>query len=104
MRRVISTKYNTNNHNTKLDRVDTTIREGQPMSTAQELAQNIGKRVLFNPAGTSLWFECEVLDCRSRYGNLDYKIRPITGEGEAWHEAGGMCTQYVLKGHEVTSG
>jgi hypothetical protein len=74
------------------------------MSTAQELAQNIGKRVLFNPAGTSLWFECEVLDCRSRYGNLDYKIRPITGEGEAWHEAGGMCTQYVLKGHEVTSG
>ena len=73
------------------------------MATAQELAQNIGKTVLFNPSGTSLWFECEVLDSRSRYGNLDYKIKPLSGEGEAWHEAGGMCTQYVTKNQDGNS-
>jgi len=32
MRRTTNTKYNTNNHNTKLDRVVTTIRKGQLMN------------------------------------------------------------------------
>ena len=62
------------------------------MATAQELAQNIGKRVLLNDAGSSLWFECEVTDVRQRYGNLDYKVKPVAGEGEAWHQADGMKT------------
>jgi len=60
------------------------------MATAQELAQNIGKTALLKIAGSSLWFECEITDARSRYGNLDYKVKPVTGEGEAWHQADGM--------------
>jgi hypothetical protein len=99
MRRVISTKYNTNNHNTKLDRVDTTIREGQSMSTAQELAQNVGKTALLRVSGTSLWFEVEIMDARQRYGNLDYKVKPVMGEGEQWHQADSMKVR-----DEVTSG
>jgi hypothetical protein len=63
------------------------------VATAQELAQNVGKKALLNPAGTSLWFMVEILDARNRYGNLDYKVRPEAGEGEAWHEAGGMNLQ-----------
>ena len=57
------------------------------MATAQELAQNIGKRGQLRVAGTALTFEVEILDARNRYGNLDYKVRPTVGEGEAWHEA-----------------
>ena len=60
------------------------------MATAQELAQNIGKTALLKIAGSSLWFECEITDARQRYGNLDYKVKPVTGEGEAWHQADGM--------------
>ena len=60
------------------------------MATAQELAQNIGKRGLLRVAGTQLMFVVEILDARSRYGNLDYKVKPMSGEGEAWHEATGV--------------
>ena len=60
------------------------------MSTAQELAQNIGKRALLSVAGSSLVFEVEIVDARQRYGNLDYKVKPVMGEGEAWHQADGM--------------
>ena len=60
------------------------------MATAQELAQNIGKIALLQVAGSSLWFECEIVDARQRYGNLDYKVKPVMGEGEAWHQANGM--------------
>jgi hypothetical protein len=35
-------------------------------------------------------FEVEIVDARQRYGNLDYKVKPVTGEGEAWHQADGM--------------
>lgn len=63
------------------------------MATAQELAENVGKKALLKPAGTSLWFMVEILDARNRYGNLDYKVRPTAGTGEAWHEAGGMNLQ-----------
>jgi hypothetical protein len=67
------------------------------MATAQELAQNIGKTALLKVAGSSLWFEVEIVDARQRYGNLDYKVKPISGEGEAWHEAGGMNLIYNLQ-------
>ena len=60
------------------------------MSTAQELAQNIGKRALLSVAGSSLVFEVEIVDARQRYGNLDYKVKPVRGSGEAWHQADGM--------------
>ena len=35
-------------------------------------------------------FEVEIVDARQRYGNLDYKVKPVMGEGEAWHQADGM--------------
>ncbi len=60
------------------------------MSTAQELAQNIGKTALLRVAGSSLMFEVEIVDARQRYGNLDYKVKPATGEGEQWHQADSM--------------
>ena len=69
------------------------------MATAQELAQNIGKIALLQVAGSALSFEVEIVDARQRYGNLDYKVKPVTGEGEAWHQADGMKVRC-----EVTSG
>ena len=60
------------------------------MATAQELAENIGKRGQLRVAGTALTFEVQILDARNRYGNLDYKVKPMSGEGEAWHEATGL--------------
>jgi len=69
----------------------TTTNKGRGvMATAQELALNIGKRGQLRVAGTALTFEVEILDARNRYGNLDYKVRPTVGEGEAWHEATGV--------------
>jgi hypothetical protein len=60
------------------------------MATAQELAQNVGKTALLRIAGSVLCFEVEIVDARQRYGNLDYKVKPVMGEGEAWHQADGM--------------
>jgi len=60
------------------------------MATAQELAQNIGKTALLQVAGSALCFEVEIVDARQRYGNLDYKVKPVSGSGEAWHQADGM--------------
>lgn len=67
------------------------------MATAQELAQNIGKTALLQVAGSSLWFEVEIVDARQRYGNLDYKVKPTEGVGEQWHQASNMKV-----GDEVT--
>ena len=60
------------------------------MATAQELALNIGKTATLRVSGTQLTFAVQILDARSRYGNLDYKVKPMSGEGEAWHEATGV--------------
>jgi hypothetical protein len=60
------------------------------MATAQELALNIGKTATLRVSGTQLTFSVQILDARSRYGNLDYKVKPMSGEGEAWHEATGV--------------
>jgi hypothetical protein len=30
------------------------------------------------------------MDARQRYGNLDYKVKPVMGEGEQWHQADSM--------------
>lgn len=60
------------------------------MATAQELALNIGKRGQLRVSGTALTFAVTVTDARNRYGNLDYKVKPVDGNGEAWHEATGL--------------
>lgn len=57
------------------------------MTSAQELAQNIGKTATLRVAGTSLAFQVTIMDARKRYGNLDYKVRPVAGDGEAWHQS-----------------
>lgn len=57
------------------------------MATAQELAKNIGKRGQLRVSGTALTFAVTVTDARNRYGNLDYKVKPVDGNGEAWHQA-----------------
>ena len=57
------------------------------MATAQELALNIGKRGQLRVSGTALTFAVTVTDARNRYGNLDYKVKPVDGNGEAWHQA-----------------
>jgi hypothetical protein len=57
------------------------------MTTAQELAENIGKTAHLNVAGSRLLkFNVVILDARKRYGKLDYKVTPVAGEGETWHE------------------
>ncbi len=57
------------------------------MTSAQELKENIGKQGLLSVTGTALKIGVTVLDARSRYGHLDYKVTPIAGEGETWHES-----------------
>lgn len=66
-------------------------------TTAQELSANIGKTATLKVAGTSLTFSVVILDARKRYGNLDYKVKPVAGEGEAWHQS----TALVLGQDEV---
>ena len=55
------------------------------MTSAQELKENIGKQGLLSVTGTALKIGVTILDARSRYGHLDYKVTPIAGEGETWH-------------------
>ena len=55
------------------------------MTSAQELKENIGKQGLLSVTGTVLKFSITILDARSRYGHLDYKVTPIAGDGETWH-------------------
>jgi hypothetical protein len=57
------------------------------MTTAQELGQNIGKHATLSLPSSPLTFTVEILDARKRYGNLDYKVRPLAGSGETWHQA-----------------
>lgn len=55
------------------------------MTSAQELKENIGRQGLLSVTGTTLKFLITILDARSRYGHLDYKVTPIAGDGETWH-------------------
>lgn len=70
------------------------------MTTAQEAAEKIGKRGLLQVDGGLLWVEVEIVGARQDGGHLDsleYKVKPVAGEGEAWHYAYNILTQYVLK-------
>jgi hypothetical protein len=62
-------------------------RNGELMTTAQELGQNIGKHATLHLPSSPLRFTVEIVDARKRYGNLDYKVRPLAGGGETWHQA-----------------
>ena len=55
------------------------------MTSAEELKENIGRHGLLSVSGTALKFVVTIIDARSRYGHLDYKVRPIAGDGETWH-------------------
>jgi hypothetical protein len=55
------------------------------VTSAQELKENIGRQGLLSVTGTALKFAVAILDARSRYGHLDYKVTPIAGNGETWH-------------------
>lgn len=55
------------------------------MTSASELGANISKRALLGLPNSPLRFEVEITDARKRYGNLDYKVRPVSGAGETWH-------------------
>ena len=51
--------------------------------TAKEMSQVIGEQGFYSPDGY-LEFAVNILDVRTRYGNIDYKIAPVTGKGEKW--------------------
>ena len=55
------------------------------MTSAEELKQNIGKTGTLTVSGSPLRFTVLILDARSRYGHLDYKVTPVSGDGETWH-------------------
>ena len=56
--------------------------------TARSLAVNIGRPArLTLPVSRALSFDVEILDVRTRFGNLDYLVRPIAGIGQTWHAA-----------------
>jgi hypothetical protein len=69
-------------------------------TTAQELSANIGKTATLKVAGTSLTFSVVIFDARKRYGNLDYKVKPVAGEGEAWHQSTALIFPMVLDNNE----
>lgn len=58
---------------------------GDAMTSAQELKENLGRQGLLSVTGTALKFTVIILDARLRYGHLDYKVTPVSGEGETWH-------------------
>jgi len=55
------------------------------MTSAEELKENIGKTAMLTVSGSPLRFAVLILDARSRYGHLDYKVTPVSGDGETWH-------------------
>ena len=55
--------------------------------TASEMAQFLGRSGYLTVAGTRLRFRVRVTDVRVRFGQIDYFVTPILGEGEAWHDS-----------------
>ena len=52
---------------------------------ASELVRFIGRTGSLRVAGSPLSFRVEVVDVRERFGGVDYLLRAVAGEGEAWH-------------------
>jgi hypothetical protein len=72
-------------HTNQTKREVTQKTERLPMTGAQQLQENIGKHGLLSIPNSVLKFTVLILDARSRYGHLDYKVTPLAGEGETWH-------------------
>jgi len=58
--------------------------------TATELIKNIDKIVIYHGNGyydndgQSLSFEATIVDAKTAYGRVLYKIRPVAGFGSTW--------------------
>lgn len=55
------------------------------MTTATELQKNIGKTAVY-PIDMYCVVDVKIIDARNRYGNIDYKIEPLSGRGSVWVE------------------
>jgi len=53
------------------------------MEFNQETAELIGEQATYIVDGY-LEFAVNILAVRTRYGNTDYRIAPVTGKGEKW--------------------
>lgn len=52
------------------------------MRTATELGTVIGKTGTYRLDGIGVWVK--VLDTRERFGEVDYLICPVAGDGQRW--------------------
>jgi hypothetical protein len=50
--------------------------------TASEMAQFLGRSGYLTVAGTRLRFRVKVTDVRVRFGQIDYYVTPLAGDGE----------------------
>jgi hypothetical protein len=50
--------------------------------TASEMMKHIGQVGVVTMG--ALRFEVVVIDCRVRFGSLDYQVEPLAGGGTAW--------------------
>lgn len=48
----------------------------------RELAANIGKEGSYNVNGLKI--RVKITDVKTAYGNIDYQIEPVTGQGSIW--------------------
>jgi hypothetical protein len=55
--------------------------------TASEMAQFLGRSGYLTVAGTRLRFRVKVTDVRVRFGQIDYCVTPLAGDGETWHDS-----------------
>ena len=51
--------------------------------TATELSAPIGSVGLYD-TGTDIDFQVRIVDTRQRYGQTDYLIEPVAGQGRKW--------------------
>jgi len=56
--------------------------------TATELAKHLGKNGEYRINGLGVMVT--VVDARMRFGEMDFKITPLTGTGEIWTRASGV--------------
>jgi len=58
------------------------------LTTAREMSGPIGAHGIYE-VGTNLDFQVRIVDARQRYGQTDYLIEPVAGQGRKWvsHES-----------------
>jgi hypothetical protein len=50
--------------------------------TVKEMASLIGEIAIYPVK--EMEFEVEIIDARTRFGNVDVEIAPVTGNGSSW--------------------